>query len=105
MSVSSSNINPANSGRSHVRPLLSGESLEKNLGVAIDAKVVDSLRVRTRGVCPALDCSSVSKGRGRVPANSLHDDWRTEMRLKKKRECRVERRDCTARRAIKALRL
>ncbi len=60
--------------RSHVRSLLSGESLEENLRVAIDAKVVDGLRVRARGVCPALDGSSVSKGRGRVPANSLHDD-------------------------------
>lgn len=72
MSVSYSNINPANSGRSHVRSLLSGEPLEENLRVAIDAKVVDGLRVRTRGVCPALDGSSVSKGRHRVPANSLH---------------------------------
>jgi hypothetical protein len=56
----------------YIRSLLSGKSLEEYLGVAIDAKVLHSLRVRSRGVCPALNGGSISKGRSRVPAKGLH---------------------------------
>jgi hypothetical protein len=56
----------------YIRSLLSGESLEEHLGVAIDAKVLHGLRVRSSGVCPALNGGSISKGRSRVPTKGLH---------------------------------
>jgi hypothetical protein len=86
----------------YIRSLLSGKSLEEHLGVAIDAKVLHGLRVRSRGVCPALNGGSSSKGRSRVPAKGLHGG-RVEEEEGKVTICKGERGDCTAGRARQAL--
>lgn len=75
-------------GAKHVRSLLSGEALEENLGVRIDAKVLDGLGVRrgTLGVTSSLHGSSIPDGREGVTAEGLHDDERNSRKgLEEKR--------------------
>ena len=66
---------PCGSGKKDVRSLLSSETLEDNLGVSVNAKVVHSLSVSRAGrgrVCPALRGSSIAKGSDGVTADGLH---------------------------------
>lgn len=62
-----------------VRSLLAGEALEDDLGVAIDAQVVDGLRVRGAGrAVGATGDVAQRRRRHGVPGNGLHDvcEWK-----------------------------
>jgi hypothetical protein len=60
--------------RHNIRSLLSGETLEDNLGVSIDAQVIHSLGVDRAplAVSSSLHSSGILKGREGATAESLH---------------------------------
>lgn len=59
----------------HVRSLLSGEALEDDLGVAVDAQVLNGLGVRGRRAAVGAVGDVAERSRAhRSPGNGLHDE-------------------------------
>jgi hypothetical protein len=56
----------------HSRSLLSGETLEQDAGVLVDAKVVHSGLVGRGGLSPALGSTELAESRDSVTAEGLH---------------------------------
>lgn len=57
---------------SHLRSLLSGETLEQNTGVLVDLEVVHGAVVGRGGLSPTLGGADIAKGREGVTAEGLH---------------------------------
>jgi hypothetical protein len=58
----------------HSRSLLSGETLEQDASVLVDAKVVHGGLVGRGGLSPALGGTELAEGRDSVTAEGLHCD-------------------------------
>lgn len=72
-----------------IRSLLSSKSLEDHLGIGIDAKVLDRLRVGggTLSITTTLRGSGIAKGRNGVTTEGLHGE--KEGNRKRSRQRRV----------------
>jgi len=77
----------------HLRSLLSSETLEDHLSVAVNAEVRDSLRVDCAGtgISPALHSSNILEGRKGATAEGLHGVGKIEKNRRKRRNEREER--------------